>query len=128
MDNTIRELQDEVKHQRGLNRDLELKLTKQQESKIDLKLQKINEKQKMEMADLSMNSLQFEDAEINSHVLEDSKKEDFSLRNDVLPEKMRKEFCHLDADLHTYENAITCLYEGIELQEFQNWELEHQLM
>ena len=36
MDNTIRELQDEVKHQRGLNRDLELKLTKQQESKIDL--------------------------------------------------------------------------------------------
>ena len=36
MDNTIRELQDEVKYQRGLNRDLELKLTKQQESKIDL--------------------------------------------------------------------------------------------
>ncbi|KAL5139301.1 hypothetical protein HKD37_10G029258 [Glycine soja] len=133
MDNTIRELQDEVKYQRGLNRDLELKLTKQQESKIDLvsilqKLQKINEKQKMEMADLSMNSLRFQDAEINSRVFEDSEEEDFSLSKEVLPEKMRKEFCHSDADLGTYENAIRCLHEGIELQEFRNWELEHQLM
>ena len=133
MDNTIRELQDEVKYQRGLNRDLELKLTKQQESKIDLvsilqKLQKINEKQKMEMADLSMNSLRFQDAEINSRVLEDSEEEDFSLSKEVLPQKMRKEFGHSDADLGTYGNAIRCLHEGIELQEFQSSELEHQLM
>jgi len=75
-----------------------------------------------------MNRLRLQDAEINSHVLEDSEEEDFSLSKEVLPQKMRKEFGHSDADLGTYGNAIRCLHEGIELQEFRNWELEHQLM
>ncbi|KAG4910843.1 hypothetical protein JHK87_056959 [Glycine soja] len=82
----------------------------------------------MEMADVSMNRLRLQDAEINSHVLEDSEEEDFSLSKEVLPQKMRKEFGHSDADLGTYGNAIRCLHEGIELQEFQSSELEHQLM
>ncbi|KAG4919421.1 hypothetical protein JHK85_057702 [Glycine max] len=82
----------------------------------------------MEMADLSMNRLRLQDAEINSHVLEDSEEEDFSLSKEVLPQKMRKEFGHSDADLGTYGNAIRCLHEGIELQEFRSSELEHQLM
>ncbi|TKY51727.1 Leghemoglobin C2 [Spatholobus suberectus] len=133
MDNTIKELKDEIKYQKALNCDLELKLKKTQESKIDIvsilqKLEKIKEKQKMEITDLSMNSLRFQDAEINSRGLEDSEEEDFSLSKEVLPEKMRKEFCHSDVDLGTYENAIRCLHEGIELQEFRNLELEHQLM
>ncbi|RDY10079.1 hypothetical protein CR513_05457, partial [Mucuna pruriens] len=133
MDNTMKELKDEIKYQKGLNCELELKLKKAQESKMDLvfilqKLEKIKEKQKMEIADLSMNSLRFQDGEINSRVLEDSEEEDFSLSKEVLPEKMRKEFCHSHVDLGTYENAIRCLHEGIELQEFRNLELEHQLM
>ncbi|XP_061363783.1 uncharacterized protein LOC133307309 [Gastrolobium bilobum] len=133
MDNIIKELKDEIKYQKGLNSGLELKLKKTQESNIDLvsnlrKLEKTIEKQKMEIADLSMTSLQFQDAENNSHGLEDSEEEDFSLSKESLPEKMRKEFCHSGVDLSTNENAIRCLHEGIELQEFWNLELEHQLM
>ncbi|XP_029128539.1 coiled-coil domain-containing protein 18-like [Cajanus cajan] len=133
MDNTIKELKDEIKYQKGLNCDLELKLKKTQESKIDLvsilqKLEKIKEKQKMEITGLSMNGLRFQDAEINSRALEDSEEEDFSLSKEVLPEIMRKEFCHSDVDLGAYGNAIRCLHEGIELQEFRNLELEHKLM
>ncbi|KAK7391512.1 hypothetical protein VNO78_19928 [Psophocarpus tetragonolobus] len=132
MDSTIKELKDEIKYQKGLNCDLELKLKKQEESKIDFvsilhKLEKIKENQKMEIADLSMNSLQFQNA-VRSCRLEDSEEEDFSLSMEVLPEKMRKEFCHSDADVGTFGNAIRCLHEGIELQEFRNLELEHQLM
>nr|KYP60669.1 hypothetical protein KK1_023076 [Cajanus cajan] len=80
MDNTIKELKDEIKYQKGLNCDLELKLKKTQESKIDLvsilqKLEKIKEKQKMEITGLSMNGLRFQDAEINSRALEDKENE-----------------------------------------------------
>ncbi|KAH1238172.1 hypothetical protein GmHk_08G022900 [Glycine max] len=75
-----------------------------------------------------MNSLRFQDVEINRRVLEDSEEQDFSLSKEVLPDKMRKEFCHADADLGTYENEITCLHEGIELHEFWIWELEQQIM
>lgn len=129
----IKELKDEIKYQKGLNYDLEVKLKKTQDPNIDLvsilrKLEKITEKQKMEIADLSMNSFQFQDAENSSHGLEDSEEEDFSLSNEVLPEKMRKEFCRSDVDLSTNENSVRCLHEGIELQEFWNLELKRQLM
>ncbi|XP_052731516.1 uncharacterized protein LOC108321955 isoform X1 [Vigna angularis] len=132
MDNTIKELKNEIKYQKGLNCDLEL-IKQTQESKIDLvsilqKLEKIKEKQRMKIAGLSMNCLPFQDVDISSCVPEDSEEEDFSLSKEVLPEKMKKEFCHSDIDLGTSENAIRCLHEGIELQEFRNLELEHQLM
>ncbi|WVY96264.1 hypothetical protein V8G54_028415 [Vigna mungo] len=132
MDNTIKELKDEIKYRKGLNCDLEL-IKQTQESKIDLvsilqKLEKIKEKQRMKIAGLSMNCLPFQDVDFSSCVPEDSEEEDFSLSKEVLPEKMKKEFCHSDIDLGTYENAIRCLHEGIELQEFRNLELEHQRM
>jgi len=132
MDNTIKELKDEIKYQKGLNCELEL-IKKTKEPKIDLdsilqKLEKIKEKQKMKIAGLSMNCLPFQDAEINSRALEDSEEEDFSLSMELLTEKMKKEFCRSDVDLGTYENAIRCLHEGIELQEFQNLKLEHELL
>ncbi|KAK7356425.1 hypothetical protein VNO80_15696 [Phaseolus coccineus] len=132
MDNTIKELKDEINYQKGLNCELEL-IKKTQEPKIDLvsilqKLEEIKEKQEMKISGLSMNCLPFQDDEINSRALEDSEEEDFSLSKEVLPEKMKKEFSRSDADLGTYENAIRCLHEGIELQEFQNLKLEHQLM
>lgn len=133
MDNVIKELKGEIKYHKELNHDLEVKLKKTQESNNDLvsilqKSKKKIEKQKMEITDLSMTSFQFQDTEKNSHVVEDSEEEDFSLIKEVLPEKMRKEFCHSDVDLSTNENAIRCLHEGIELQEFGNLELERQLM
>ncbi|XP_027364645.1 synaptonemal complex protein 1-like [Abrus precatorius] len=133
MDNTIKELKDEIKYQKRLNCDLELKLKKTQESNIDLvsilqKLEKTIRKQKMEIADLSMRSLQFQDAENNSRGLEETEEEDFSLSVEVLGEKMKKELCNSDVDLGTNENAIRCLHEGIELQEFRNLELELQFM
>ncbi|KAJ1435812.1 NT-type C2 domain [Sesbania bispinosa] len=74
MDNIIKELKDEIKYQKGLNYDLELKLKKAQESNTGM------------------------------------------------------EFCHSDVHLCTNGNAIRCLHEGIELQEFWNLELERQLM
>ncbi|KAK8467762.1 hypothetical protein PHAVU_007G145600 [Phaseolus vulgaris] len=132
MDNTIKELKDEINYQKGLNCELEL-IKKTQEPKIDLvsilqKLEKIKEKQEMKISGLSMNCFPFQDDGINRHALEDSEVEDFSLSKEVLPEKMKKEFSRSDADLGTYENAIRCLHEGIELQEFRNLKLEHQLM
>ncbi|KAK7343938.1 hypothetical protein VNO77_13073 [Canavalia gladiata] len=133
MGNTIKELKDEIKYQKRLNCDLELKLKKKQDSNIDRvsilqKLEKIIRKRKMDIVDLSTNSSQFQDAENNSRGLEDSEEEDFSLSNEVLQEKMRKEYCHSDVDLNTNGSAIRRLHEGIELQEFWNSELEHQLM
>ncbi|KAJ1404743.1 NT-type C2 domain [Sesbania bispinosa] len=74
MDNIIKELKDEIKYQKGLNYDLELKPKKAQESNTGM------------------------------------------------------EFCHSDVHLCTNGNAIRCLHEGIELQEFWNLELERQLM
>ncbi|XP_057426416.1 uncharacterized protein LOC130719828 [Lotus japonicus] len=118
MDNIIKGLKDEIKNQKGLNYNLVLKLKKTQESNVDLisilrKSEKIREKQKME---------------IERHGIEDSDEEDFSLSMEVLPEKMRKELCHSDFDICNNANAIRCLHEGIELQEFGNLELERRLM
>ncbi|KAK7278624.1 hypothetical protein RJT34_23657 [Clitoria ternatea] len=130
MDSTIEELKDENKYLKGLNCDLEVKLKKTRETNVNLvtilqKLEKIIEKQKMEIAYLSMNSSCFQNAENNSHALEDSEEEDlsFSISKEIFPEKIRNEFCHSDVD-----NAIRCLHEGIELQEFRNLEIENQLM
>nr|XP_012570042.2 desmoplakin-like [Cicer arietinum] len=132
MDNVIKELKDEINYQKGLNYDLEVKLNRTQESNIDIvsifrNFEKMVEKQKMEIAELSRTNRRF-DGENNSRGIEDSEEEDFSLSIDVLPEKMRKEFYGSGYDLSTNENAIRCLHEGIELQEFRNVEIERQVM
>ncbi|XP_050890351.1 uncharacterized protein LOC127095748 [Lathyrus oleraceus] len=132
-DNVIKKLKDEINYQKGLNHDLEVKLNKTQESNIDIvsifrNFEKKVEKQKMVIADLSRNSLHFQNVENNSHGVEDSDEEDFSLSIDFLPEKMRKEFYHSGFDFSSNENAIRCLHEGIELQELGNLETERQAM
>ncbi|KAL5069294.1 hypothetical protein RYX36_020181 [Vicia faba] len=131
--NAIKKLKDEISYQKGLNHDLEVKLNKTQESNIDIvsifrNFEKKVEKQKMVIAELSRKSLHFQDDENNSHRIEDSDEEDFSLSIDVLPEKMRKEFYHSGFDFSSNENAIRCLHEGIELQELGNSETERQAM
>jgi len=133
MDNIIKELKDEINYQKGLNHDLEVKLNKTQESNIDIvsifrNFEKKVEKQKMEIARLSRISIQFQDAENNSRGIEDSEEEDFSLSIEAMPQITRKEFCHSGFDFSTNENAIRCLHEGIELQEFRSMETERQVM
>lgn len=127
--NVIKKLKDEISYQKGLNHDLEVKLNKTQESNIDIvsifrNFEKKVEKQKMVIAELSRKSLYFQDDENNSHGIEDSDEEDFSLSIDVLPEK----FYHSGFDFRRNENAIRCLHEGIELQELGNSETERQAM
>lgn len=122
MDNIIKELKDEIKYQTGLNNDLETKLKKTQESYIDLvfilrRLENTIEKQKEEIADLSITSSQIQDAE-------DSEEEEFSLSQEVQPEKMTKEFSHSDVNLCTNEYAIRCLHEGMELMQEKQTNME----
>ncbi|WJX13906.1 hypothetical protein P8452_04240 [Trifolium repens] len=127
--NDSRNLRLQMEEKDNVIKELEVKLNKTQESNIDIvsifrNFEKKVEKQKMVIADLSRASLQFQNAENNSHRIEDSEEEDFSLSIDVLPEN----FYHSGFDFSTNENAIRCLHEGIELQEFRNFENERQFM
>ncbi|CAJ2629385.1 unnamed protein product [Trifolium pratense] len=127
--NDSRNLRLQIEEKDNVIKELEVKLNKTQESNIDIvsifrNFEKKVEKQKMVIADLSRTSFQFQNAENNSHGIEDSEEEDFSLSIDVLPEN----FYRSGFDFSTNENAIRCLHEGIELQEFRNLEIERQVM
>ncbi|CAL0299795.1 unnamed protein product [Lupinus luteus] len=123
MDNIIKELKDEIKYQKGLNIDLEMKLKKTQESYIDLvfilrRLENTIEKQKMEIADLSVTSSQFQDVE------DSSDEEEFSFSEEVLPDKTGKEISKSDINMCTNEYAMRCLHEGIELMQEKQKNME----
>ncbi|KAK7268485.1 hypothetical protein RIF29_21184 [Crotalaria pallida] len=123
MDNIIKELKDEIKYQKGLNTDLEMKVKKTQESYIDLvfilrRLENTIEKQKEEIADLSVTSSQFQEAE------DSSEEEEFSLSEEVLPVKTRKDISQSDVNMCTNEYAISCLHERIELMQEKQSNME----
>ncbi|XP_019426777.1 PREDICTED: interaptin-like isoform X1 [Lupinus angustifolius] len=122
MDNIVKELKDEIKYQKGLNTDLEVKLKKTQESYIDLvfilrRLENTIEKQKMEIADLSVTSSLFQEAE-------NSSEEEFSFSEEFLPDKMGKEISKSDVNMCTNEYAMRCLHEGIELMQEKQKNME----
>ncbi|KAE9619250.1 hypothetical protein Lalb_Chr02g0151131 [Lupinus albus] len=122
MDNIIKELKDEIKYQKGINTDMEMKLKKTQESYIDLvfilrRLENTIERQKMEIADLSVTSSQFQDGENSSD-------EEFSFSEEVFPDKTGKEISKSDVNMCTNEYAMRCLHEGIELMQEKQKNME----